>query len=392
MSTNTTSFTESPLREHLADTVENLKTDELLINMGPQHPSTHGVLRVVITTDGEIVKSAIPEVGYLHRCFDKHSENVDWMGVAPYVDRLDYLASMNNAQGYAIAVEKMLNLEVPRRAEYIRVILAELQRIASHLMTFGTYGLDMGAFTAFMYGFRDREMILDIFEEVSGARLLYNYMWIGGTARDITPELEQKIRNFLDYFEPKIDEYNTLLSYNQIFIERTKHVGVLDLATAFSYGMTGVMLRGAGYKWDLRKDEPYSIYKEVEFDVPVASGEMGTLGDCWDRHIVRMREMKQSVRIIRQLIDGIPAGPHRGKIGKVIKVPAGEIYSRTECPRGELGFHIISDGGTKPFRVHCKSPCFLNISALDELSQGVMVADLIATIGSLDIVLGEVDR
>lgn len=391
MSTHT-SFTESPIREHLADSVENLKTDELLINMGPQHPSTHGVLRVVITTDGEIVKSAIPEVGYLHRCFDKHSENVDWMGVAPYVDRLDYLASMNNAQGYAIAVEKMLNLEVPRRAEYIRVILAELQRIGSHLMTFGTYGLDMGAFTAFMYGFRDREMILDIFEEISGARLLYNFMWIGGTARDIKPETVERIRKFLDYFEPKIDEYNTLLSYNQIFIERTKHVGVIDLPTAFSYGMTGVMLRGAGYKWDLRKDEPYSIYKELEFDIPVASGEMGTLGDCWDRHIVRMREMKQSVRIIRQLIDGIPAGPHRGKIGKVIKVPAGEIYSRTECPRGELGFHIVSDGGPKPFRVHCKSPCFLNIAALDELSQGVMVADLIATIGSLDIVLGEVDR
>jgi len=387
-----TSFTESPVREHLSDSVENLKTDELLINMGPQHPSTHGVLRVVITTDGEIVKSAIPEVGYLHRCFDKHSENVDWMGVAPYVDRLDYLASMNNAHGYAMAVEKMLNLEVPRRAEYIRVIVAELQRIASHLMTFGTYGLDMGAFTAFMYGFRDREMILDIFESMSGARLLYNYMWIGGTARDITPEHVEKIRGFLDYFEPKIDEYNTLLSYNKIFIDRTKHVGILDLPTALSYGMTGVMLRGAGYKWDLRRDEPYSIYPEVEFDIPVASGEVGTLGDCWDRHIVRMREMKESVRIIRQLLDGIPAGPHRGKIGKVIKVPAGEIYARSECPRGELAFHIIADGGPKPFRVHCKSPCFLNISALDELSQGVMVADLIATIGSLDIVLGEVDR
>lgn len=371
---------------------QELEIVDMPINMGPQHPSTHGVLRVVITTDGEIVRRAIPEIGYLHRCFEKHSENVDWMGVAPYVDRLDYLASMNNAHGYAIAVERMANIEVPRRAEYIRVIMAELQRIGSHLMSFGTYGLDMGAFTAFMYGFRDRERILDLFEAVCGARLLYNYMWIGGVARDITPEIVTKIKGFLDYFEPQVDEYNTLLSYNKIFVERTKHVGVIDLPMCFTYGLTGVMLRGAGFKWDLRKDIPYSIYPEVDFEVPVASGEMGTLGDCWDRHIVRMREMKESIKIIRQLIDGIPEGPFRGKVGKVIKVPAGEGFSRTECPRGELAFHIISDGGAKPYRVRCKSPCFLNISLLDEVANGTMVADLIATIGSLDIVLGEVDR
>ncbi len=373
-------------------TSESLKTDELLINMGPQHPSTHGVLRVIIKTDGEIVKEAIPEIGYLHRCFEKHSETADWGGVSPYVDRLDYLASMNNSHGYAIAVERMLALEIPRRAEYIRVIIAELQRIASHLMSFGTYGLDMGAFTAFMYGFRDREMILDIFESISGARLLYNYMWIGGTYRDITPDHVARIKKFVDYFEPKVDEYNTLLSYNRIFVERTKDIGVIDLPMCFDYGLTGVMLRGAGYKWDLRKDMPYSIYPEVEFDIPVASGEQGTLGDCWDRHIVRMREMKESVKIIRQLIDGIPEGPHRAKLGKVIKVPAGEGYSKTECPRGELAFHTISDGSGKPFRVHAKSPCFLNISTIGELAPGQMVADLVATIGSLDIVLGEVDR
>lgn len=371
---------------------ENLKTDELLINMGPQHPSTHGVLRVVIMTDGEIVKSARPEIGYLHRCFEKHSENVEWGAVIPYVDRLDYLASMNNAMGYSMAVERMLGVEVPRRAEYIRVIISELQRIASHLMSFGTYGLDMGAFTAFMYGFRDREMILDIFERISGARLLYNYMWIGGTYRDITPEIVEQIKSFITYFKPKVDEYNTLLSYNKIFIERTKDVGVIDLQMCFDYSLTGVMLRGAGYKWDLRKDIPYSIYPEVEFDIPTASGEMGTLGDCWDRHIVRMREMKESIRIIEQLIDGIPEGPHRAKVGKVIKVPAGEGFSRTECPRGELGFYIVSDGGTGAYRVKCKSPCFLNIATIDELGKGQMVADLVATIGSLDIVLGEVDR
>ncbi len=382
--------TEQPLAKHQA--TENLRTDELLLNMGPQHPSTHGVLRVIVKTDGEIVKAAHPEIGYLHRCFEKHSENVDYMSVMPYVDRLDYLASMNNEQGFAIAVEKMLGLEVPRRAEYIRVIIAELQRIASHLMAFGTYGLDLGAFTAFMYGFRDREMILDIFESVCGARLLYNYMWIGGVARDITPDQVRMIKSFCEYFKPKIDEYNTLVSYNKIFIERTRDVGVIDLDTCKSYGLTGVMLRAAGFKWDLRKDMPYSIYKELEFDVPVGNGEQGTLGDCWDRHIVRMREMAQSVRIIEQLIDGIPAGPSRGKIGKVPKPPAGEHWSRTECPRGELGFYIVSDGSTNPYRVKCKSPCFMNVATLNDLSHGVMVSDLIATLGSFDIVLGEVDR
>jgi len=376
----------------LTQVPETLRTDELLINMGPQHPSTHGVLRVVIATDGEIVKSAIPEIGYLHRCFEKHCENVDYMGVAPYVDRLDYLASMNNAMGYAIAVERLMGLEVPRRAEYIRVILSELQRIASHLMSFGTYGLDMGAFTAFMYGFRDREMILDTFEAMSGARLLYNHMWIGGVARDITPESVTQIRDFLRYFRPKIGEYNDLLSYNRIFVERTANVGVIDRDLCYTYGLTGVLLRAAGVKWDLRKNIPYSIYPEVEFEVPVASGEVGTLGDCWDRHIVRMREMEQSVRIIEQLIDGIPEGPFRGKVGKTVKPPAGEIYVRTECPRGELGFYIISDGTAKPFRIRAKSPCFLNISTLGELAPGMMVADVVATIGSLDIVLGEVDR
>ena len=374
------------------DLKETLRTDELLLNMGPQHPSTHGVLKVLVTTDGEIVKEAKPEIGFLHRCFEKHAEASDYIAVSPYVDRLDYLASMNNSMGYAIAIESLLGIEVPRRAEYIRVIISELQRIASHLMSYGTYGLDMGAFTAFMYGFRDREMILDIFEKISGARLLYNYMWIGGTYRDITPEIVQQIKDFLVYFKPKVEEYNNLVTYNKIFVERTRNIGVIDLKTCHTYGLTGVMLRGAGLKWDLRKEHPYSIYKEVEFDIPVGTGQMGTLGDCWDRHIVRMKEMIQSIRIIEQLIDSIPEGPHRAKVGKVIKPPAGEVYSRTECPRGELGFYIISDGTGKPFRVRCKSPCFMNISTLNELSQGVMVADLIATIGSLDIVLGEVDR
>jgi NADH-quinone oxidoreductase subunit D len=388
----TTSLTPNPDREHLINMPDDLKTDELLINMGPQHPSTHGVLRVVITTDGEIVKKAVPEIGYLHRCFEKHAENVDYMGVAPFVDRMDYLASMNNAMGWAIAVERMMNIEVPRRAEYIRVLMSELQRIASHLMSFGTYGLDMGAFTAFMYGFRDREQVLDIFEMQSGARLLYNFMWIGGTMRDITPAIVTRIKEFVTYFEPKVDEYNDLLSYNKIFIERTKNIAVIDVKTCFSYGLTGVMLRGAGMRWDLRKEVPYSIYPELNFEIPVGRGEMGTVGDCWDRHIVRMREMKESIKIIKQLVDGIPEGPHRAKVAKVLKPPVGECFSRTECPRGELAFYVVSDGGPKPFRVKVKSPCFLNISTLQEIGEGLMVADLVAAIGSLDIVLGEVDR
>ncbi len=377
---------------HKDQNTENLRTDELLINMGPQHPSTHGVLRIVIVTDGEIVKSVRPDIGYLHRCKEKHSENVDWMAVAPFVDRMDYLASMNNAMGYAIAVEKLLNVEVPPRAEYIRVITSELQRIASHLMAFGTYGLDMGAFTPFMHAFRDREKILDIFEAMSGARLLYNYMWIGGTMRDLTPEIITAIKNFIKYFKPMMSEYDNLVSYNKIFIERTKDVGVMDKAFCYTYGLTGPMLRGAGVSWDLRKDMPYSIYDKVQFDVPVGKGEMGTLGDCWDRYIVRMREMAESCKIIEQLIDNIPAGPHRARVAKKLRVPKGEVFSRTECPRGELGFYIISDGSEIPYRVKVKSPCFLNVSTLDDVSRGLMVADLVATVGSLDIVLGEVDR
>lgn len=369
-----------------------LKTDELVINMGPQHPSTHGVLRIVITTEGEIIRAAQPVIGYLHRCMEKHAENVDWMGVAPYVDRLDYLAAMNNSMGYAIAAERLLGVEVPRRAEYIRVLMAELQRIASHLVAFGTYGLDCGAFTPFMYGFRDRERVLDVFEMISGARLLYNFMWIGGVARDITPEMVRKIKEFVVYFRPMIDEYNTLLSYNSIFVERTKNIGVLTVDDCFSYGLTGVPLRAAGMKWDLRKNIPYSIYPEVDFEVPTGSGEVGTTGDSWDRHIVRMREMEQSLKIIEQLVDGIPEGPFRGKVSKSLKAPEGEGFARTECPRGELFFYIISSGGKQPFRVKVKSPCFLNISTIGEVSRGMMVADLVAYVGSLDVVLGEVDR
>ena len=368
-----------------------LKTQELTINMGPQHPSTHGVLRIELVTDGEICKKAVPHIGYLHRCFEKHAENIDYMGVMPFVDRMDYVASMNNDIAYAMAVEKLAKIEVPKRAEYIRVIMAELNRIASHLLAIGTYGLDIGTFTPFMWCFRDRELILDIFEMASGARLLYNYLWIGGVWQDLTPGIQEKIAEFCDYFEPKIDEVDTILSYNQIFINRTKNVGILPLELAINYGITGPNLRGSGKKWDLRKDEPYSVYPELEFDIPIGSGEQGAVGDCWDRYIVRVREMRESLKLVRQALKKLPEGPIRAKVPRVRPKP-GEVFVKTENPRGELGFYIVSDGSLKPYRVKGKSPCFTSISCLDDLCKGAMIADVVAIIGSLDIVLGEVDR
>jgi NADH-quinone oxidoreductase subunit D len=324
---------------------EILKSDLLTLNMGPQHPATHGVLRVEIKTDSEIVAEAIPHLGYLHRCFEKHCESLDYRQIIPFVDRMDYLASMNMELGYVIAVEKMLGTEVPARAQYIRVLVAEMQRIASHLMFFGTYAIDLGAFTPFLYAFQDREFILRLFEELSGARLLYNYIWIGGVWNDITDEQLSRTKNFLETFEESVKKYHALVGENEIFIGRTAKVGVITKEQAFDYGVTGPVLRGSGIKWDLRKDRPYSIYEKFDFNIPVGEGLKGTLGDCWDRYHVRMLEMFESIKIVRQCLDGIEAGPIMGKVSKIIKVPAGEVYVRTECPRGELGYHLISDGG-----------------------------------------------
>jgi len=371
---------------------ERLKTELLTINMGPQHPATHGVLRVEIQTDSEIVVKATPHLGYLHRCFEKHAESVDYRGVIPFVDRMDYLAAMNMELGYSIAVEKMLGTEVPIRAEYIRIICSELQRIASHLMYFGTYAIDLGAFTPFLYAFQEREFILRIFEEISGARLLYNYFWIGGVWNDMTSDQLKRISGFVDRMEGELDKYHNLVGLNKIFIERTANVGVIDEETAYSYGATGPVLRGSGIDWDLRKKRPYSIYDKFDFDVIVGEGTQGKLGDCWDRYYVRMMEMKESIKIIRQALEGIEEGPVMGKVPKIIKLPKGEIYLRTECPRGELGYHIISDGGKTPYRLKVKSSCFTHVSMLPDLAPGQMIADFVATIGSIDIVLGEVDR
>lgn len=372
---------------------ERLKTGLLTVNMGPQHPATHGVLRVEIKTDSEIVAEAIPHIGYLHRCMEKHSENLDFRGVIPFVDRMDYLGAMNQELGYVLAVEKMLGTEVPRRAEYIRVLVSELQRIASHLMAFGTYALDLGAFSPFLYAFDEREKILRLFEELSGARLLYNYIWIGGVWNDITTEQLERIADFCDHFEGELDKYHNLVSVNKIFVERTANVGVLTPEDCYQYGATGPVLRGSGVKWDLRKVSPYSIYSEFDFDVPVGDGEKGVVGDCWNRYIVRMREMKESVKIIRQVLEGIEDGPVIGKVAKIIKMPKGEVYVRTECPRGELGIHLVSEeNGKTPYRLKVKSPCFSHTSILPHMAPGQMVADFVASIGSIDIVLGEVDR
>ncbi len=373
--------------------VESFVGDEMILNMGPQHPSTHGVLRLELHTDGEVIKKLIPHIGYLHRCFEKHAENVDYPGVIPYTDRMDYVASMNNSLGYALAVEKLMGIGVNDRVKTIRVIMAELNRIASHLLAIGTYGMDIGAYTPFLHCFREREKILDLFEWTCGARLLYNYNWVGGLSHDLPDGFDQQARQFLQEFEPVIKEEDQLLSYNKIFIERTANVGVITREMALSYNITGPNLRGSGIQWDLRKDETYSGYDTYDFEVPVGRGEFGPIGSCWDRYYVRVREMEQSVRLIRQALDRLPEGDVQEKVPKRVKPPKGEVYARSETPRGELGYYIISDGtGVNPFRVKVKSPCFTALSILPEIGRGVLIADVIALIGSIDIVLGEIDR
>lgn len=383
-----------PEKPTINSETEQLKSELLTLNMGPQHPATHGVLRVEIWTDSEIVAHAIPHIGYLHRCMEKHSENLDFRGVIPFVDRLDYLASMNMEWTYAMTIEKMLGTEVPRRAELLRILTGELQRIASHLMAFGTYALDLGAFTPFLYAFDYREKILLLFEEVSGARLLYNYIWIGGLWNDWSDDQLARVATFCDEMEEEAKKYHTLVSMNQIFINRTANVGVMNIQDCLNYGASGPVLRGAGMKWDLRKNEPYSLYNEFDFDVPVGGVDgVGVAGDCWNRYIVRMKEVGESIKIIRQVLEKLEPGPIMGKVPKVMKLPEGEVYVRAECPRGELAFHLVTKEGAKePYRLKVKSPCFTHTSMLPHVAPGQMVADFVATIGSIDIVLGEVDR
>ncbi len=374
------------------ETKTGVATEEMILNMGPQHPSTHGVLRLELLLEGEIIKKVTPHIGYLHRCFEKHSEVMSYQQVIPYTDRMDYLASMGNEFGYVVAVEKLLDLKVPERVEYIRVIMAEFQRIASHLVALGTYGADIGAFTPFLFCFRDREKILNLFEITCGARLLYNYIWVGGLSHDLHPDFIRLAKEFITYFRPKVVELNELLTGNQIFIERTANVGILPLDVAINYGISGPMLRGSGMKWDIRRDDPYSVYDNFDFDIPVGDGRMGTVGDSWDRYYVRVLEIEESLKIIEQALDQIPEGNVSEAVPKRVKPPVGEVYGRVENPRGELGYYIISDGTVNPFRVKVRPPSFINLAVMDELCRGHMVADVIAILGSIDIVLGEIDR
>jgi NADH-quinone oxidoreductase subunit D len=358
------------------DAACDIRTEEMLVNMGPQHPSTHGVLRIVLRTDGELVLDATPHIGYLHRCAEKIGENLQPFQYIPKTDRMDYLAAMNNNHAFCLAVEKLAGIEVP-----------------------GTYGLDMGAFTPFLYAFRERERILDLFEAACGARLTYSYLTIGGATHDLPDGFIPTLREFLDYFEPKIDEYNDLLTFNHIFVKRTAGVGVISAEDAIAWGLTGPCLRGSGVKWDLRRNLPYDIYDRFEFDVPVGvnGGSDGiprevVVGDCWSRYWVRMLEMKQSIRILRQALDQIPDGEHRGKVPKNMKLPESEVYFEAENPRGQLGFLVVGDGSAIPYRVKARGPSFCNLSIASHVCRNVLLADVPAIIGSIDIVMGEVDR
>lgn len=386
MNKQTTTAQRAPVRR------DNLGSEELLINMGPQHPSTHGVLRLVVRTDGEIVREAWPHIGFLHRCFEKVAESVTYAQVVPYTDRMDYLASMNNALAYCLGVEKLGKIEVPERAVYLRVIMAELNRVASHLVAFGTYALDLGAFTPFLYSFRERELILSIFEKISGGRLLYHYPRLGGVARDLTPELAREIKAFIAVMRNAWPEYNTILSENQIFVKRTANVGTISREKAIAWGLTGPCLRASGVKFDLRKAQPYSLYERFAFEVPVGEGLKGTVGDCWDRYWVRMLEILESLKIIEQALEGLPEGATTGKVGRVLRLPKGEVYVPCENPRGELGYYIISDGKTQALRIKARGPSFNNLSITHEVCRNVLIADVVAVLGSIDIVLGEVDR
>jgi len=386
------------LEMYAVDDRADVYTEELKLNLGPQHPSTHGVLRVELKMDGEIITESRCDIGYLHRCAEKIGENVTYLQFTPYTDRMDYLSSMNNNLAWSLTVEKLLDLEVPERAQWLRMICAEMNRIASHLIAFGTYGIDIGANTPFFYAFRDREKIMELLERPSGTRMLYNYIQPGGVRRDVDDNWADDVLIFCDEFEKAWVEYNTLLSHNRIFIGRTANIGIIPKDMALAYGLTGPVLRGSGVKWDLRRDEPYlAPYAEVDFDVPIGEGTYGTLGDCWDRYWVRMREMMESIRIIRQGCARLPGGEvmtkkQKGMYKTPLKPGPGHAYMRCENPRGELGFYVVADGGTSPIRNRARAPSFCNLSALDALLPGSMLGDAVAIIGSLDIVLGEVDR
>ena len=360
----------------------------MFISLGPQHPSTHGVLRVAITADGELVTSAKPDIGYLHRATEKLAERRTYPQIIVLTDRLDYLAAMTNNWSYCLTVEKMMGIAIPERADYLRIIVGELQRIASHCVFLGTYGLDVGSFTPFVVSFgRERERILDLFEELCGARLTYNYIRIGGVMADIPEGWDDRVRQFVKEMWRHVDEYDALLTYNPVFLDRTKNIGLIKPESAIAWGITGPNLRATGRRSDVRIDDPYGLYPRMRFDVPV-----GQTGDCWDRYNIRLLEIRESLKIVDQALDQIQPGDTMAKLPKYFRVPAGEGYAHLESPRGDLGFYIISDGSPNPYRMHIRAPSFINLQVLQEMLVGWKVADVISILGSIDIVLGEVDR
>jgi NADH-quinone oxidoreductase subunit D len=364
-----------------------LGADEIILNMGPQHPSTHGVLRVKLKLDGERVAASECIIGYLHRGVEKIAEHRSYQQFAPYVDRMDYVAAVSNGLGYCEAVEKLLGADAPPRARVVRTILTELQRIASHLVWLGTHALDIGALTPLFYCFREREEILKIFEKYCGARLTTHAFRIGGLQYETYDGFEEEVKRFCDDFAHRIDEYETLLTENRIWLGRTKGVGILSAEDAIALAVSGPVLRASGVKWDIRKAAPYAAYDQYKFEIPV-----GKTGDTYDRYIVRMEEMRQSRLICLQAIENIPTGAIMARIGKVLKPPPGEVYHAIEAPKGELGYYIVSDGTTQPYRVRVRPPSFINLQAFDKMARGSLVADVVAIIGTIDIVLGEVDR
>ncbi|MBI5836239.1 MAG: NADH dehydrogenase (quinone) subunit D [Candidatus Eisenbacteria bacterium] len=392
--------------------VASLHTETMTLNMGPQHPSTHGVLRLVLDLDGETVVRCTPHVGYLHTGMEKQGESKNYYKFIPTTDRMDYLAPISNNLGYCLAVEKLCGIEVPLRAQYIRVLLTEMTRIASHLVWLGTHAMDMGAQTVFLYCFREREKFLLLQEMICGARLTASFVRIGGVMLDMPGGFLEAARQFVDEMPGHIVQYETLLTKNPIWLRRTKGVGVLTAAQLKDLSVTGPLLRAAGVKWDLRKARPYSSYDHFDFEVPTATG-----GDVFDRYVVRLEEMRQSVRICQQAIAKMPAGPYRSPDSKYVlppredvhssmealiqhfrlvtegfRPPPGEVYQAVEAPKGELGYYLCSDGGPNPYRVHVRGPSFVNLQSLAAMCEGRLVADVVAAIGSIDIVLGEVDR
>jgi NADH-quinone oxidoreductase subunit D len=412
---------DSPVEETWQGTVNELrglvseralKGETMLLNMGPQHPSTHGVLRVLLELDGESIVSCIPDVGYLHTGIEKNMEAKTWEQALVMTDRTDYLNPMGNNLVYCLAIEKLAELDVPERAQVIRVMFAELTRLNSHLVWLGTHALDLGAMSVFLYCFREREMILDIFEMVSGQRMMTSYFRPGGVWRDLTEETIPAIQNFINLFPSRVDDYEALLVNNPLWIDRTQGIGVITPEDALTWGCTGPTLRGSGINWDIRKAMPYSGYENYEFDVP-----LGEHGDVYDRFMCRMREMRQSVRIIQQAINRLPKGPFRSNNRKFVpppraelgvsmeavihhfklwtegfSVPKGEVYVSVESPRGELGCYLSSAGTNRPHRVHLRTPSFVHLGALPVMGKNAMIADLVAIIGSIDIVLGDCDR